>query len=66
MKLTWFVHDAVDAETAEILISRYSARNIQTQKTLATDQRLWLVSALLPESNFEPRRDKTYENHIWR
>lgn len=66
MKLSWFVHDPVDAETAEFLISRYTARNIQTQKTLATDQRLWLVSALLPESNFEPRRDKTYENHIWR
>ncbi|WP_439212516.1 hypothetical protein [Duffyella gerundensis] len=66
MKLSWFVHDPVDAETAEVLISRYAARNIQTQKTLATDPRLWLVSALLPESNFEPRRDKTYENHIWR
>ena len=62
---TWFVHDPVDSETAEILISRYTARNIQTHKTLAADPRLWLVSALLPESDREPSRDRTYENSVW-
>jgi hypothetical protein len=62
---TWFVHDPVDSETAEILISRYTARNIQTRKTLAADPRLWLVSALLPESDREPRRDRTYESRAW-
>ena len=65
MKQTWFVHDPVDAETAATLIASYTARKIQTQKTLATDQRLWLVSALLPESDREPRRDRTYENSVW-
>lgn len=65
MKLTWFVHDPVDAETAASLISSYTARNIQTQKALAADPRLWLVSALLPEGNSEPRRDRTYENRVW-
>lgn len=62
---TWFVHDPVDSETAAELLSRYASRNIQTQKTLATDPRLWLVSALLPESDREPRRDRTYENSVW-
>lgn len=65
MKRTWFVHEPVDTTTANELISRYTARNIQTQKTLATDPRLWLVSALLPEGNYAPRRDHTYEQKCW-
>ncbi len=65
MKKTWFTHDPVDTDTANELISRYNARNIHTQKTLAADPRLWLVSALLLEGNREPRRDKTYENKCW-
>lgn len=65
MKKTWFTHDPVDTDTANELISRYNARNIHTQKTLAADPRLWLVNALLPEGNREPRRDKTYENKCW-
>nr|WP_154325064.1 hypothetical protein [Pantoea sp. 201603H] len=65
MRLTWFVHDPVDTDTANELISRYASRNIPTKRTLATDPRLWLVSALLPESQWEPRQDRTYENRIW-
>ncbi|MCA6629682.1 hypothetical protein LFJ71_23745 [Salmonella enterica] len=49
MQKTWFTHDPVVTDTANELLSRYAARNIQTQKTLATDPRLWLASALLPE-----------------
>lgn len=65
MQKTWFTHDPVDTDTANELLSRYAARNIQTQKTLATDPRLWLVSALLPEGKREPRRDTTYEHKCW-
>lgn len=65
MQKTWFTHDPVDTDTPNELLSRYAARNIQTQKTLATDPRLWLVSALLPEGNREPRRDTTYEHKCW-
>lgn len=65
MQKTWFTHDPVDSDTANELLSRYAARNIQTQKTLATDPRLWLVSALLPEGKREPRRDTTYEHKCW-
>lgn len=64
MKSTWFTHDPVDAITANELIARYAARKIKAQKTLATDPRLWLVSAYLPEGNHPPRRDKTYEQRI--
>lgn len=65
MKSTWFYHDPVDTATANELIARYAARKIKAQKTLATDPRLWLVSAYLPEGNHPPRRDKTYEQRIW-
>ncbi|WP_312836655.1 hypothetical protein [Pantoea sp.] len=65
MKQTWFTHDPVDTDTANELLSRYAARNIQAQKTLAADPRLWLVSAMLPEGKSEPRRDRTYEQKIW-
>ena len=65
MRKTWFNHDPVDTETATELLSRYAARNIKTQKTLAADPRLWLVSALLPEFKSEPRQDRTYQQRIW-
>lgn len=65
MKSTWFSHEPVDTATANEIISRYKSRNIQTRKTLATDPRLWLVSALLPEGNYPPRRDHTYEQKCW-
>lgn len=53
MRQTWFTHDPVDTDTANELLHRYAARNIQTQKTLATDPRLWLVSALLPHHPYQ-------------
>lgn len=65
MKKTWFVHDPVDTDTANELISRYTSRNIQTKKTLATDPRMWLVSALLPEGRHAPRQSGTYQQAIW-
>lgn len=65
MQLTWFVHDPVDSNTAEELLSRYATRKIQTKKTLATDPRLWLVSALLPESREEPKASRTYQHRMW-
>lgn len=65
MRKTWFTHDPVDTDTANELISRYTSRSIQTQKTLSADPRLWLVSALLPEGKREPQRDTTYEQRIW-
>lgn len=65
MQMTWFTHEPLDTDTANDLISSYAARNVKTQKTLATDPRLWLVSALLPEGNREPRQSRTYQNKIW-
>lgn len=65
MKKSWFTHDPIDTETANELLSRYASRNISTRRTLANDPRLWLVSALLPESEREPRQDRTYQQRIW-
>jgi len=65
MKHTWFCHDPVDTETATELISRYASRNIQTEKTLSADPRLWLVSALLPEFREEPKPSRQYKNPMW-
>lgn len=63
--MTWFCHEPVDTETANELLSRYASRNIKTQKTLATDPRLWLVSALLPEFRNEPIPSRQYKNPMW-
>ncbi|MET3817233.1 hypothetical protein ABIB18_004653 [Pantoea sp. UYEF8] len=65
MRMTWFCHEPVDTETANELLSRYASRNIKTQKTLATDPRLWLVSALLPTFREEPKPSRQYKNPMW-
>jgi len=65
MKLTWYTHDAMDAASANELLSRYASRNIKTQKTLSADPRLWLVSALLPEFRNEPIPSRQYKNPMW-
>ncbi|AXF75413.1 hypothetical protein LU604_15495 [Erwinia tracheiphila] len=65
MRKTWFTHDPVDTDTANELLSRYASRNIQTQKTLSTDPRHWIVSALLPEFEQVPRQERTYQQSIW-
>ncbi len=65
MRHSWFVHDPVDTETANELLSRYASRNIKTQKTLSADPRLWLVSALLPEFRNEPIPSRQYKNPMW-
>lgn len=65
MQMTWLCHEPVDTETANELLSRYASRNIKTQKTLATDPRLWLVSALLPEFREEPKPSRQYKNPMW-
>lgn len=65
MQMTWFCHEPVDTETANELISRYASRNIKTQKTLALDPRMWIVSALLPEFREEPKPSRQYKNPMW-
>ena len=65
MRMTWFVHDPVDTDTAAELLSRYASRSIKTQKTLSADPRLWLVSALLPEFREEPKPSRQYKNPMW-
>ncbi len=65
MRLTPFSHEPVDTATADELLSRYKLRNIQATKTLAFDQRLWIVTALLPEYRDEPIPTRQYKNRMW-
>lgn len=66
MRETWFTHpDPLDTKTADELLSSYKLRNIQAKKSLAFDQRLWLVSALLPEFREDPKPSKQFRNPIW-
>jgi hypothetical protein len=65
MKLTWLYHHDLTTEEADQLISRYTSRNVPTQRTLSTDPRLWVVAALLPEFRNVPRVDRRYQQRIF-
>lgn len=66
LKTTWFIHpEPLDTKTADELLARYAARQVEAKKTLAFDPRFWTVSALLPESRYEPRPSKQYQNTLW-
>lgn len=65
MKMQWFYHTDLTTTEANELISRYNSRNVQTQKTLSADPRLWVVAAILPFSEREPRADRRYEQRIF-
>ena len=66
MRYSWYTHpDPLDTETANELLARYTARNIQARKTLSADPRLWLVQAYLECGKFPPLPDKTFEQPIW-
>lgn len=62
---SYFYHDPMTTAEADELISRYTSRNVPTIKTLSADPRLWVVGALLPYSQNEPRPQKQYRNRIW-
>lgn len=66
MRYSWYCHEPLNTETANELLTSYASRNIQTRKTLATDPRLWIVSALLPYSEREPVGDRGWKkNSLW-
>lgn len=66
MRMTWYSHpDALETKTADELLARYAARQVKAKKILAFDPRFWTVSALLPESRYEPRPSKQYQNTLW-
>ena len=66
MRMTWFSHpEPLDTKAADELLALYAARHVQAKKILAFDPRFWTVSALLPESKYEPIPSKQYEQPIW-
>lgn len=62
---SWFHHPNCTTEEANQLILRYTARNIKTEKQLASDYKSWTVSALLPESEHEPVPTRRWAQPIW-
>lgn len=65
MSKSWFHHSDCTTEEANQLILSYTARNIKTEKHLAADYKSWTVSALLPETKYEPITSKRWEQPIW-
>ncbi|WP_312581123.1 hypothetical protein [Atlantibacter hermannii] len=65
MKMTWFKYDNLTTEEADELVVRYNRNGIKTERSLSSDLRHWIVSALLPESGQAPRSDKTYQQRMW-
>ncbi|AKL11383.1 TPA: hypothetical protein I8271_003754 [Kluyvera intermedia] len=65
MKKGWFTHTDLTAEQATELVARYTAKHVETEKSLAPDYKSWIVSARLPESGKPPRPDKTYQWRHW-
>jgi len=66
MKKTWFQHFPMDEKEANMLINHYHRRGIRTEKSLTDDPRFFVVSALLPVSNYIPRSEYCYINPLWR
>lgn len=65
MKMTWFKYDNLTTEEADELLARYNRNGIKTERSLSSDVRFWIVSALLPEAGQTPRSDKTYQQRLW-
>ena len=66
LKTTWFTHpEPLDTKTADELLARYAARQVEAKKTLAFDPRFWTVSALLPTFREEPKPSRQYKNPMW-
>ena len=65
MKKGWFTHTGLTEPEANELVARYAANRAETEKSLATDYKSWIVSVRLPESDKPPRADKTYQWRHW-
>ncbi|ECT1022842.1 hypothetical protein DPO11_22920 [Salmonella enterica] len=55
MSMSWFHYPVCTTEEADELVRRYNQRGIRTERSLNSDYRTWMVSALLPEYRHIPR-----------
>ena len=65
MKFTWFTHEPMTPKEAEELLKRYIARGIRAERKLAPDPRFFLISALLPTTQYEPKPSRVYQQWFW-
>lgn len=66
MKKSWFQHTQLTTEQADELEARYRAKQIKTERSLDNDFIHWTISAFLPETSKPPRKDRTWQQRIWR
>lgn len=65
MKHTWFQHTDCTTEEADELIQKYQARGVKVERSLNPDYITWTVSAMLPESQNQPRSQGCWQNRMW-
>jgi len=66
MKKSWFQHYPMNETEANNLVREYSRRGVKTEKNLTADPLYFVVSALLPVSDYIPQSNKSYLNSLWR
>lgn len=60
MKKGWFHHSDLTESQAKELVARYTARGVETEKSLSPDYLSWNVSAFLPEGKAPRRGDSKF------
>ncbi|MGF6424522.1 type III secretory pathway lipoprotein EscJ [Lelliottia sp. 489] len=65
MKKSWFTHSGLTTEEANELVARYQSKGVPVEKSLDTDPRLWIVSALLPQQKSSPKTAQSMRSRTW-
>ena len=65
MKKSWFTHSGLTTEEANELVARYMSKGVPVEKSLDTDPRLWIVSALLPQQKSSPKTAQSMRSRTW-
>ncbi|VVT52225.1 Phage protein [Kosakonia radicincitans] len=63
MKKGWFHHTDLTDSQAKGLVARYTARGVETSKSLSPDYLSWIVSAYLPEGKPSRSGDSKFRRH---
>jgi hypothetical protein len=65
MKKSWFTHDNLTTEEANVLVVRYREKGVRVEKALDTDPRYWIVSAELPLQKSNPKTAQSMRSRAW-
>ena len=65
MKKTFFTHSNISSEEVKELKRRYQAQGVRVEVSLSADNKSFMLSALLPESENPPKTSRTFQQRIW-